>query len=91
VKLPEGSRRTPKEKVASFGNLWRFLRKAARGEASYRKPKDALLSGGSRRTPFFQEEAEGSELVSSSPPEVKLLPFLREDARPSASFGKRGT
>jgi len=28
---------------------------------------------------------EGSELVSSSPPEVKLLPFLREDARPSGS------
>ena len=41
------------KQVASFGNLWRFLRKAARGEASrrtrffqnkFRKPKDALFS-----------------------------------------------
>jgi len=47
VKLPEGSEgrpsfeRKPKDalfskQVASFGNLWRFLRKAARGEASRR-------------------------------------------------------
>jgi hypothetical protein len=72
VKLLSESRRTrffqnkfikPKEKVASFGNLWRFLGKA--------RP----------------------------PPEVKLLPFLREGRPPEllserasfASFGKRGT
>ena len=72
MKLSEGSR-------TSFGK-----RHPARGEAFRRKPKeakDALPSGGSRRTPFLREEAEGRAFFNTSltsgasfgkPPEVKL-------------------
>jgi len=76
VKLSEGSRhpargeafrRTPKEaegrkQVASFGNLWRFLRKAARGEASRRtfasfgKPPEVKLPEGRSETSCFLRE-----------------------------------
>jgi len=43
VKLPEGSRRTETSSLPSES------RHPARGEASRRKPKDALPSGGSRQ------------------------------------------
>jgi hypothetical protein len=46
------------KQVASFGNLWRFLRKAA-------TPPEVKLSEGSRRTRFFQNKF-------IKPPEVKL-------------------
>ena len=71
------------KQVASFGNLWRFLRKAT-------TPPEVKLPEGSegrpsfgrkRRTPFLREEAEGRAFFKTSltsgasfgkPPEVKL-------------------
>ena len=77
-------------------SLMKQVHQAARGEASRRKRRSPFLreeaegraffktSSSSRRTRFFQNKLLPSGTSGASfgkPPEVKLLPFLRE-ARP---------
>ena len=97
MKLPEGSRRTRffQNKFASFGKppevklsegrkQVRFLRKAARGEASRRKPKDALFSKEVQKA--ARGEASRRTFASfGKPPEVKL-PEGRSESRRTRFF-----
>jgi len=48
------------KQVASFGNLWRFLRKAARGEASRRTFRKKLLPSGTSGASFGKRVLRGT-------------------------------
>jgi len=78
------------KQVASFGNLWRFLRKAARGEASrrtrffqnkFRKPKDALFSKQVHQAARGEAFRRTFRNKFIKPPEVKLSEGRRASFR----------
>jgi len=98
VKLPEGSRRSRffqnkfrKPKDALFSKQVRFLRKAARGEASrrtFRKPKDALFSKQVHQAEGRPSQRKGRSFTSGG-----RTPFLKEaqeNAHPSGSYTSGG-